>query len=186
MYREEENLMVSKMTANIKIFRPLIILGWSLIISAQSTVFAEKLPKRSVLPLSLANKAVLAAVNHCEKDGYQVSAAVVDEAGVVKALLRGDGAGAHTVDSSRRKAYTAASLRQPTEKLAQLIAQKPEIQALRDMNESILILGGGLPIKIAGEVIGGIGVGGAPGATLDEACARAGLESLGTESLKNN
>jgi uncharacterized protein GlcG (DUF336 family) len=105
----------------------------------------------------------------------------VDEDGVVKALLREDGAGAHTIDSSRRKAYTAASLRQPTEKLAQLIAQKPHIQALKDMNESILILGGGLPIKIAGEVIGGIGVGGAPGATLDEACARAGLESLGVE-----
>jgi uncharacterized protein GlcG (DUF336 family) len=166
---------------SIGIFRPFIILGWSMIIGAHSTVFAEELPKQSVLPLSLANKAALAAVNQCGKDGYQVSAAVVDVAGVVKALLRGDGAGAHTIDSSQRKAYTAASLRQSTQKLAQLIAQKPELQALRDMNESILILGGGLPIKVAGEVIGGIGVGGAPGAALDEACARAGLESLGSD-----
>lgn len=173
--------MVSKIAVNTLIFRLLIIFGWGLVIIGFRTALAEKLPQQSVLPLSLANKAVLAAVNRCEKDGYQVSAAVVDEDGVVKALLRGDGAGAHTIDSSRRKAYTAASLRQPTEKLAQLIAQKPHIQALKDMNESILILGGGLPIKIAGEVIGGIGVGGAPGTTLDEVCARAGLESLGVQ-----
>jgi uncharacterized protein GlcG (DUF336 family) len=173
--------MGSKIEVNTLVFRLLIIFGWGLAIIGFRTAFAEKLPQQSVLPLSLANKAVLAAVNRCERDGYQVSAAVVDEDGVVKALLRGDGAGAHTIDSSRRKAYTAASLRQPTEKLAQLIAQKPHIQALKDMNESILILGGGLPIKMAGEVIGGIGVGGAPGTTLDEVCARAGLESLGVQ-----
>ncbi len=47
------------------------------------------------------------------------------------------------------------------------------------MNASILILGGGLPIRMDGEVIGGIGVGGAPGAKLDEACARAGLATIG-------
>lgn len=173
------------MTANMSAFRYLIILIWSLIIGVgvHSTAFAdaEKLPHKSVLPLDLATKAVLAAVNQCKKDGYQVSAAVVDEDGVLRALVRGDGAGAHTVDSSWRKAYTAASLRQPTEKLAQLIAKKPALQALRDMNESILILGGGLPITIADEVIGGIGVGGAPGASLDEACAHAGLKSLGAD-----
>ncbi len=47
------------------------------------------------------------------------------------------------------------------------------------MNESILILGGGLPVRIDGEFLGGIGVGGAPGAKLDEACARAGLSAIG-------
>ena len=50
------------------------------------------------------------------------------------------------------------------------------------MNEKILILGGGLPIEIQGEVVGAIGVGGAPGAHLDEACATAGLQSIGAES----
>jgi len=144
-------------------------------------VLARELPRQSLLPLVLANKAALAAVDQCEEDGYRVSAAVVDPAGVLKALLRHDGAGVHTVDSSRRKAYTAVSLGEPTQKLAQLIAQKPEIQALRDMNESILILGGGLPIKIEDEIVGGIGVGGAPGAALDEACARAGLEAVGAD-----
>jgi uncharacterized protein GlcG (DUF336 family) len=47
------------------------------------------------------------------------------------------------------------------------------------MNEQILMLGGGLPIEIGGEVVGGIGVGGAPGTHLDDACAEAGLDAIG-------
>jgi uncharacterized protein GlcG (DUF336 family) len=150
-------------------------------LSAGPVVSAEGLVNRSVLPLAKAQKAAAAAERKCRQQGYQVSAAVVDRSGVVQALLRGDGAGPHTVDSSFRKAYTAASLRTPTQKLADLISRKPKIQALRDMNESILILGGGLPVRMGGEVVGGIGVGGAPGAHLDEACARAGLDALGAD-----
>ncbi|ADJ27883.1 GlcG/HbpS family heme-binding protein [Nitrosococcus watsonii] len=173
--------MMNKAVLNVRVLSYVMIFGWGLLINAHRLALAEELPQQSILPLDLANKAVLAAVNHCKKEGYQVSATVVDGAGVIKALLRADGAGAHTVDSSQRKAYTAASLRESTQKLALLIARKPEIQALRDMNESILILGGGLPIKMEGEVIGGIGVGGAPGGALDENCARAGLEILGAD-----
>ena len=145
-------------------------------------VWAAELPRESVLPLSLAVKAAGAAVEQCTKDGYRVSVAVVDRAGVVRALLREDGAGPHTVDSSRKKAYTSASLKRPTAELGELIAKMPAVQALRDMNENILVLGGGLPIEMSGEVVGGIGVGGAPGGHLDAACAQAGLESIGIMS----
>lgn len=96
----------------------------------------------------------------------------------MKVLVRDDGAGPHTTDSSTKKAYTSASLRRSTNELAKLINQVPNIEGLRDMNENILILGGGLPIIIAGDIVGGIGVGGAPGAHLDEACAQAGLDAL--------
>lgn len=142
-------------------------------------VSAEDLPKESVLPLGAANKAVQAAIEACRKDGYRVSASVVDRAGILRAMGRADGAGPHTVESSRKKAYTAASVRRPTTELADLIAKVPSLQALRDMNDNILILGGGLPIEIGGEVVGGIGVGGAPGAHLDDACAQAGLDAVG-------
>jgi len=104
---------------------------------------------------------------------------VVDRAGVLRGMTRADGAGPHTVESSRKKAYTAASLRRPTTELAELINKVPTLQALRDMNDQVLILGGGLPIEIGGEVVGGIGVGGAPGAHLDDACAQAGLDAIG-------
>src|SRR5574341_234473 len=145
-------------------------------------VFGDELPKESVLPLNLAGKAVQAALDGCKKDGYRVSVSVVDRAGVLRAMARGDGAGPHTVDSSRKKAYTAASLRRGTTELAELINKVPMLQALREMNGDILMLGGGLPIEIGGDVIGGIGVGGAPGGHLDDACAQAGLDAIGAAS----
>ena len=148
-------------------------------VTVGGVVQAEPLPKEAVLPLALAQKAAAAGLAKCEEGGYKVSVAVADRGGNLKVLLRGDGAGPHTTDSSFRKAYTAASLRRPTLHLAELIAKVPSIQALRDMNERILILGGGLPIELDGEVVGGIGVGGAPGGHLDEACAAAGLAILG-------
>ncbi|MGQ0557060.1 MAG: GlcG/HbpS family heme-binding protein [Nitrospiraceae bacterium] len=140
---------------------------------------ADELPKESVLPLGTANKAIQAALDACKKDGYRVSVSVVDRVGVLRAMGRADGAGPHTVDSSRKKAYTAASLRRPTSELADLITKVPTLQALRDINGEMLILGGGLPIEISAEVIGGIGVGGAPGAHLDDACAQEGLDAIG-------
>jgi len=143
---------------------------------------AAELPKRAFLPLALASKAAMAALARCNDDGYAVSAAVVDRSGVLRVLVRADDAGPHTTDSSRRKAYTAASLRESTQRMAELVAARPEVGGLAFMNESILVLGGGLPIRLGGEVVGGIGVGGAPGAHLDEACARAGLESIGASA----
>jgi len=143
------------------------------------SVLADELPKEPVLPLGLANKAIQAAIEACRRDGYRVSVSVVDRAGVLRAMGRADGAGPHTVDSSRKKAYTASSLRRPTTELAELITKVPTLQALGDINEEILMLGGGLPIEIGGEVVGGIGVGGAPGAHLDDACAQDGLDAIG-------
>jgi uncharacterized protein GlcG (DUF336 family) len=140
---------------------------------------ADELPKEAVLPIAMAGKAIQASLDACKKDGYRVSVSVVDRAGVLRAMARADGAGPHTVDSSRKKAYTAASLRRPTTELAELINKVPTLQALREMNNEVLLLGGGLPIEIDGEVVGGIGVGGAPGAHLDDACAQAGLDAIG-------
>jgi uncharacterized protein GlcG (DUF336 family) len=146
---------------------------------ASAGAAAEELPREATLPLALASKAAAAAQDKCRQDGYRVSVAVVDRAGVLKVLLRGDGAGPHTTDSSTKKAYTAASLRRPTSEFAEMVAKTPAVQGLRDMNDKILILGGGLPIEIGGEVVGGIGVGGAPGGHLDAACAQVGLDSIG-------
>ena len=151
----------------------------AMVCASAPRAWADELPKESVLPLVMATKAVQAAIEACKKDGYRVSVSIVDRAGVLRAMGRADGGGSHTVESSRKKAYTAASLRRPTTELADLIAKVPTLEALRDMNAEILILGGGLPIEISGEVVGGIGVGGAPGAHLDDACAQAGLDVIG-------
>jgi uncharacterized protein GlcG (DUF336 family) len=148
-----------------------------------STVVADELPRESVLPLALATTAASTAVETCIKNGYKVTAAVVDKTGVLRVQLRADGAGPHTVDSSRKKAYTAASLGRSTSELAELVAKTPQLHSLGKMNDNILLLGGGLPIKFGTEVVGGIGVGGAPGAHLDDACAQAGLAAIGATSM---
>jgi uncharacterized protein GlcG (DUF336 family) len=142
------------------------------------SVKAQGLPTEKVLPLSLATEAAGAALGACEKQGYRVSVAVVDRAGVVRVLMRGDGAGPHTADSSSRKAYTAASLGRPTGELVMAVSGNPANEGLRNMNEKILILAGGLPVKAGEEIVGGIGVGGAPGGEKDESCAQAGLDKI--------
>ncbi len=159
-------------------FRLLFVAAFMVLTPYYVVQAAEELPKEAVLPVGLAGKAVQASLDACNKDGYRVSVSVVDRAGVLRAMGRADGAGPHTVDSSRKKAYTAVSFRRPTTELAELINKVPTLQPLREMNDQILILGGGLPIEIGSEIVGGIGVGGAPGAHLDDACAQAGLDAI--------
>lgn len=139
---------------------------------------AKDFPTQKLLPLDLSTQAAMAAIKQCNDDGYKVSVAIVDHSGLLKVQLKADGAGPHTLDSSYRKAYTANSLRGPTQKYAAMVTNNPELQSLARMNENILLLGGGFPIKIGDEIIGGVGVGGAPGVKLDEVCARAALKVL--------
>ncbi len=157
----------------------LVLITFSLLGLMLGHAWAAELPKETVLPLALATKAAHAAVDKCLTDGYRVSVTVVDQGGNIRAVLRQDGAGPHTIDSSRKKAYTSASMKEPTAKLAELVAKMPIVQGLQHMNDHMLLLGGGLPITIDGQVVGGIGVGGAPGGHLDTACAQAGLNSIG-------
>lgn len=147
-------------------------------LTASLSVHGADLPRAPYLPLATAQALANAALERCAADGYAVSAAVVDAAGVTRALLRADHAGPHTLESSRRKAFTSASLGRPTAELAELIKRMPEVAGLRDMHPSILILGGGLPLRVGGERLGGIGVGGAPGGDLDQACAQAAIAQV--------
>ena len=155
------------------------LLTLAVTINGTAIAAAEDLPREAVLPLALASKAAAAAVEKCKQDGYKVSVSVVDKAGVLRTMVRADGAGSHTVDSSRKKAYTAASLGRTTSELGELVVKAPHLHSLGKMNEQTLILGGGLPIQFGNEVVGGIGVGGAPGTQLDDACAQAGLDAIG-------
>ena len=157
-----------------------------LLYSISNLTWAQNFLTQKVLPLELAIQAAMVAIKKCHEDGFNVSVAIVDQAGLLKVQLRADGSGPHTLDSSRRKAYTANSLRDSTHKYAVLITQKPELQALSQLNENILLLGGGFPIKIDGEIVGGIGVGGAPGIQFDEICANAALRFLKADDAFGN
>ena len=125
-----------------------------------------------------AMKIVKKAVKICKQDGFNVSAAVVDASGVLIAQLRDNDAGPHTISSAFRKAFTAASLRRATGELAELAVNVPTTAGLQHMNDNMLLLQGGLPIVVDGEVVGGVGVGGAPGGQFDEACAFKAINSV--------
>src|SRR3989449_5068010 len=102
------------------------VLGFAQVVAAP-----EELPREAALPLTLANKAAAAAQEKCKQDGYRVSVAVVDRAGVLKVLMRGDGAGPHKTNSSSKKAHNPPSPRPPNSEAAELVAQTPALPGLR-------------------------------------------------------
>ena len=129
------------------------------------------------MSLALANQLASAAVAACQANGYAVAATVVDRAGGVRAVQRADNAGPHTLAASERKAYTSASAKNATSAMMDGAQKNPGAANLVHI-PGFLLLGGGLPVKVGNEVIGAVGVGGAPGGHLDEQCVVAALESV--------
>ena len=142
---------------------------------------AQDLPTAPYLPLDMATTAAQAALAACAAEKHNVSVAIVARDGSTKVLLKADNSGPHTGSSATGKAFTSAALGRDTADLASFIAEAPQNAGLRDMDARLVIQAGGLPIKIAGALVGGIGVGGAPSGDADAACARAGLDAIGAE-----
>jgi uncharacterized protein GlcG (DUF336 family) len=140
-------------------------------------VFSQEVLTEKQISLGLARDAAMAAIEQARKDGYRVSVTVVNRAGQVIAQLRDDGASPHTAQTSWRKAYTALIFRAGTTEIATRIANNPAVANLREITD-VTTLGGGLPIRAGNEVIGAIGVGGAPGGDKDEVCAQAGIDKI--------
>ncbi len=141
-----------------------------------SVAQAQTLPTHR-LPAALAVEAASETVAACAKQGYHETAQVVDADGVVIATIRGDGAGAFTLDSAFYKAYTAASFKNDTLALAERAKGEDSIAPLSKLPH-VMFFGGGVPIKLGDETIGAIGGSGAPGGKLDDACVRAGLDKI--------
>jgi len=156
----------------------LLAILMSFSVAAGCPAAAQVLNEKQI-SLALAHDVAMAAVEQCRKDGYRVAATVVDRAGRTKVIVRDDGAGPHTVEASQRKAYTAAMFRVPTVLFAERIKQ-PAAAALTNL-ENVIALQGGVPIKAGDEVIGAIGVGGAPGGDKDDVCAQAGIQKIANQ-----
>lgn len=125
-------------------------------------------------------KAASAALAKCRADGFQVAIAVVDRMGNMQVMLRDRFAGAHTPETARRKAWTAASFRTNTTDLV-AFSQPGEVQSgIRQIPQALMI-GGGLIIESAGSLVGAIGVSGAPGGEYDDICASAGISAIEDE-----
>lgn len=120
--------------------------------------------------LALANELINATLAACHADGRSAVAVVVDRGGNLIAVQRDDSVGPHNTEAAQRKAFTALSTKTPTRLLAANAQANPESQNLNTVG-SLLLIGGGVPLRAGKDVIGAIGVGGAGGAAQDEACA---------------
>lgn len=129
-----------------------------------------------------ASAAARATVEAAQAQGLRINVAVVDRSGVLAAFLRMPGAPLHSVEIAIDKAYTAVSFGLATSRWTEALAGGSA--AVREgitKRPRFVAFGGGVPIRVDGELIGGIGVSGAS-EEQDERCARAGLKSIGIES----
>ncbi|MGK5553101.1 GlcG/HbpS family heme-binding protein, partial [Actinomadura kijaniata] len=105
----------------------------------------------------------------------RVAVAIVDRSGDLRLVVKGDGAGPQTVESARRKAFTAVAFGQPTSRLAgSATGDGPTVKDI----PGTLFLAGGVPVASGGAPVAGVGVGGAPSGAIDEAIAQAGLKAV--------
>lgn len=149
---------------------------------AQAQAQAAGLRSERQMSAELAMQIASATVAACQANGHAVTAAVVDRAGQLRALQRADNAGPHTLEAARAKAFTSASARTPTLAMMENAQKNPAAANLVHI-PGFLLLGGGVPVRAGNEVLGAVGVGGAPGGHLDEQCAVAALEKF-KEQLK--
>src|SRR5262245_31245837 len=148
--------------------------------SGAQTPGVINMPKVSA---QVANILVGESVAACAAKNYRVTAVVVDLDGVRQAVLRGDGAAIHTVDNAFYKAYSSASLtlgrkEGSTKAVADRMAKNPPSAVPTTQLPNVTYGVGGVAIMAGGNIIGGLGVSGAPGGQFDEECARAALAKV--------
>jgi uncharacterized protein GlcG (DUF336 family) len=146
-------------------------IGISLIVCG--SVSAQGVVVQRNLSLALARTIADATLAECKAKGFNTSAAVVDRAGQVLVILRDEQASAQTAEMARRKAYTAWAFRTTTLEFQKRTAGDPTLAAQRDVAD-ILALGGGIPIRVGSDTIGGVGSSGSS-QDQDDACAKAGV-----------
>ena len=150
---------------------------------ASASAHAQGLVTNQKLSAALANELVGTSVAECAKKNYAVTAAVVDLDGVRQAVLRGDGAPIHTLDNAFYKAYSSASLtlsrkEESTGAIAERMAKNAPTTVPQTPLPNVTYARGGVAIMAGGNIIGGLGVSGAPGGQFDEECARAALSKI--------
>jgi glc operon protein GlcG len=123
-------------------------------------------------------RAILAAARfEAERNAWNVSIAVVDDAGLVVALERMDGAFPQSSEIAHKKAWTAAMVRLPTKVMEDMVKDRPALVGFPGQ----VRVQGGLPILHRGECVGAVGVSGVA-SHQDEQVARAGIAALGSGS----
>jgi uncharacterized protein GlcG (DUF336 family) len=151
----------------------ILTLTLSMIVSAP--LYADDSLSVKTIGVELAKDLAFESIKACRKQGFQVSAVVVDRNGLVQAALRDDLATRFTLQIAEEKANTAIMSGINT---GEFRKSREDIRPELNHINGIIIMQGGLPIEVAGSKIGAIGVSGAPGGYLDERCAQQALDAL--------
>ena len=130
--------------------------------------------KKHSISLELAQKMVNEAVAKARELGVTENVAILDDGGNLKAFDRMDGAPILCIEMAQNKAYTAL-LGVSTQDFFNFIQGDPSLLAGLPTLARVAAYGGGFPIKVDGEIVGAIGVSGAPTVQNDVDCARAAL-----------
>ena len=153
----------------------------SLSVLATSPALAQAPQVEKNISMAMALAIIQGTIEQCTKDGYKVSVVIVDKAGNVAASVRGEGTNPHTMEFGRLKAYTSRTRGQTSLEFMKLTSD-PANAYLKQIPNTVAV-GGGVPIKAGNEVIGAVGVSGAPGGEKDEVCANAGIAKV-ADALK--
>jgi uncharacterized protein GlcG (DUF336 family) len=153
--------------------RGIVLIGIAAVLSGRAG--AQGIVMQRNLSLEMAKTIAEATIAECKAKGYHTAAAVVDRAGQVMVILRDEQATAQTAEMSRRKAYTARMFRSTTLEF-QKRTLDPAYAPQREIAD-ILALGGGVPIRIGDDVVGGVGSSGST-QEQDDACAKAGVAKV--------
>ena len=151
-----------------------LLAGASVLVAGPAFAQAPQVEKNVSMAMAMA--IIQGALEQCTKDGYKVSVVIVDKGGNVAASLRGDGTGPHTMEFARLKAYTSRTRNQTSLQTMKAL-EDPANSFLRQI-PGVVGVGGGVPIRVGTEVIGAVGVSGAPGGEKDEVCANAGIAKV--------
>jgi len=156
-----------------------LYLVFALFIYADITLAEEQQPLFTVKSLTpeFAEKAAKAAMLSCRQAGFQVTVAVVDRGGHLQVLIRDRLAGFLTLQAALLKAQSTASFRVNSAEIAESTFNSKELSGVRQI-PGLLAAAGGVVILAAGELVGAIGVAGAPQATSDEMCAKSGVDAI--------
>ena len=130
--------------------------------------------KKHSISYELAQEMVNAAVAKARELGVTENVAILDDGGNLKAFGRMDGTPIPTIEMAQNKAYTAL-FGVSTQEFFDFIEGDASLLAGVPTLARVAAWGGGFPIKVDGEVVGAIGVSGAPAVQNDVDCARAAL-----------
>ncbi len=151
------------------------LLNWRGSFRRGDRVMAKTFDKPSITA-ELAEKIIQAAAAKAKEIGVPMVIAVVDESGVLKSFLRMDGAKLLSVDIAQNKAYTAVSFGISTDAWYDFIKDDPPLYTGIVHTPRLVVFGGGYPIVLNGDLVGGIGVSGGH-YSQDMECALAGVEA---------